>query len=76
MSDVNIEAKRAEARRVIDLLGGTVKTAELCEVTKGAVSQWFNNGIPRTQLKFLKSERPDLFPVDALAADLTPHSQA
>lgn len=61
MSDVNIEAKRAEAKRVIGLLDGTVKTAELCEVTKSAVSQWLNNGIPRTQRKFLMSERPDVF---------------
>lgn len=68
MTDVNIETKRAEAKRVIGLLDGTVKTAGLCEVTKSAVSQWLNNGIPRTQLKFLKSERPDLFAGQAASA--------
>lgn len=75
MSDVNIEAKRAEARRVIDLLGGTIKAAKFCEITKGAVSQWLNNGIPRTQRKFLNSERPDLFPAGS-SADLAPQPQA
>lgn len=51
-----------EAEQVIALLGGTVKTAELCEVTKGAVSQWRDNGIPKAQLRSIKLARPDLFP--------------
>lgn len=48
--------------QVIELLGGNAKTAALCEVTPGAVSQWVHNGIPKTQLKFIKAVRPDIFP--------------
>lgn len=51
----------AEALAVIEQLGGNAKTAEFCEVTPSAVSQWLHNGIPRTQRKFLKATRPDVF---------------
>jgi hypothetical protein len=47
---------------VIERLGGNAKTAELCEITPGAVSQWRHNGIPKAQMKFIKAARPDLFP--------------
>ncbi|RSZ60017.1 hypothetical protein EJB06_07510 [Massilia atriviolacea] len=50
-----------EPGKVIELLGGNAKTAALCEVTPGAVSQWLHNGIPRTQLKYLRAVRPDVF---------------
>jgi DNA-binding transcriptional regulator YdaS (Cro superfamily) len=56
MSESNIEAAK-----VIELLGGNAKTAALCEVTPGAVSQWLRNGIPKAQLKFIKLARPELF---------------
>jgi hypothetical protein len=46
---------------IIDRLGGTTKTAILCEVTAQAVSQWRLNGIPKTQRKFLQAARPDVF---------------
>jgi hypothetical protein len=47
---------------VIELLGGNAKTAELCDVTPGAVSQWLGpRGIPKTQFRFLKLARPDIF---------------
>lgn len=48
-------------KEVIELLGGNAKTAEFCEVTPGAVSQWLRNGIPKAQMKFIKAARPDLF---------------
>lgn len=51
-----------DAREVIANLGGNAKTAQLCEVTPSAVSQWLTNGIPRAQLKYLKAVRPDAFP--------------
>jgi hypothetical protein len=56
MSELN-----SEAVEIIEKLGGNAKTAELCEVSKAAVSQWRHNGIPKTQRRFLKSARPDLF---------------
>ncbi|WP_136420317.1 carph-isopro domain-containing protein [Herbaspirillum sp. ST 5-3] len=47
---------------IIERLGGTAATAELCEVTPGAVSQWKKEtGIPKSQLKFLRAIRPDVF---------------
>lgn len=51
-----------DAPKIIDLLGGTTKTAALCDITPGAVSQWRHAGIPKSQLKYLKLARPDLFP--------------
>ncbi len=50
-----------ETKKLINLLGGTAKTAELCQVTQGAVSQWIHHGIPDARLMFLKLARPDIF---------------
>jgi hypothetical protein len=49
--------------QLIELLGGTAETSRICEVSMAAVSQWKlpKNGIPKSQLKFLKLLRPDLF---------------
>ena len=57
---------------LLQLLGGTVKVAKMCEVEPAAVSQWKKNGIPREQLMFLAARiekeshglvtRQDLFP--------------
>lgn len=46
---------------IIDELGGTNAVADLCHVTKGAVSQWRNDGIPEARLMYLKLARPDVF---------------
>jgi len=46
---------------VIDALGGTAATAQLCQVRMPSVSEWRRNGIPRARLLFLKLARPDLF---------------
>ena len=51
-----------DANTIIDKLGGTSKTAELCEVTVGAVSQWRTaNAIPRARLMYLRAVRPEVF---------------
>lgn len=57
---------------LLQLLGGTVKVAKMCDVEPAAVSQWRKNGIPREQLLFLAARiekeshglvsRQDLFP--------------
>lgn len=47
--------------KIIDSLGGTTRTAEMCEVSPAAVSQWRRNGIPKAQLRFLRLKRPDVF---------------
>lgn len=55
------------ASEIIARLGGTTKTAELCEVSPSAVSQWLADGvIPKPRLMFLKLARPDVF-ADELA---------
>lgn len=59
MSAKNIEL----AAQIIGDLGGTAKTAEMCDITPGAVSQWRRTGIPKAQLNYIKAARPDLFRV-------------
>ena len=47
---------------IIDRLGGTFKTAELCDVAPPSVSEWrANNRIPKARLMFLRLARPDVF---------------
>lgn len=43
----------------INELGGVVKVAAICGITKGAVSQWRKNGIPNAQRNFLKTKFPN-----------------
>lgn len=50
-----------DTQKVIDLLGGNAKTADLWQVTPGAVSQWLTNGLPRAFVKFLQVQRPDVY---------------
>lgn len=47
--------------KIIDDLGGTNAVAEICNVTKGAVSQWRKEGIPDSRLMYLKLLRPEIF---------------
>lgn len=50
-----------EANEVIQRLGGTNKTASLCDVSPQAVSQWRTNGLPKAQRRYLLAVRPDVF---------------
>jgi hypothetical protein len=52
-----------DATKIIELLGGTTRVAEMCDVTPGAVSQWKNNGIPKPWLRFFESQHPEVFKV-------------
>lgn len=62
MTKVNFtKAMNLTDTEIIERLGGTTKTAVLCEVTAQAVSQWRLNGIPKAQRKFLRAVRPDVF---------------
>lgn len=49
------------AARVIADLGGTAQAARFCDVTAGAVSQWRHTGIPKSQLRFIRAARPEIF---------------
>ena len=64
--------KSQEANRIIDALGGTSVAAEIFEVTTGGVSQWRKTGIPKTQLKFIRLLRPDLFSDEPSSAPRSP----
>lgn len=57
----------SEAIDVIKKLGGNAKAAEVCDVSRAAVSQWRHNGIPKMQRRALKAERPEIFPDHATA---------
>jgi hypothetical protein len=50
-----------DSNKIIDLLGGTNAVADLCKVTKGAVSQWRKDGIPSARRMYLLLLRPDVF---------------
>lgn len=50
-----------DPNKIINSLGGTNAVAELCEVTKSAVSQWRKAGIPHSWIKYLRAIRPDVF---------------
>ena len=50
--------------QIIEKLGGVSETARLCEVSRSAVSQWKEKGIPKTQLKFLMLAKPSVFEAD------------
>lgn len=52
---------KEESNRIIDAMGGTVQVARLFSVTKGAVSQWRENGIPDARLMYLRLAYPHVF---------------
>lgn len=56
-----VQHRNSFACAVIDAIGGTSATAQLCEVKLPSVSEWRRNGIPRSRLLFLKLARPDVF---------------
>ena len=49
------------SQQIIETLGGTAETARICDVSMAAVSQWKTNGIPKTQLRYLKLAKPEVF---------------
>lgn len=64
------------ANRIIDGLGGTSETARLCDVKPPSVSEWRKTGIPKTQLKFLKLARPEIFEGIEIEGDMPPAEEA
>jgi hypothetical protein len=53
--------KKKLAEAIIAELGGTKKTAVLCDANESAVSMWKQRGIPRMHLKWLRIKRPSVF---------------
>ncbi|MGE9659257.1 Cro/CI family transcriptional regulator [Snodgrassella alvi] len=41
--------------KFIIALGGVSRVAKICGITRGAVSQWKKNGIPKAQFNYLKT---------------------
>lgn len=54
-----------DKNEIIERLGGTQAVASLCQVTKGAVSQWRKDGIPAAREMYLRLLRPDVFGASA-----------
>lgn len=50
--------KKTEHAKIIEEIGGTVATANVCEVTSQAVSKWKRTGIPKARLMFLRERFP------------------
>ncbi|WP_304675559.1 Cro/CI family transcriptional regulator [Neisseria polysaccharea] len=53
--------KKEEQIKFIRLLGGVSAVADVCGITRGAVSQWQKNGIPKAQMNFLKVKFPNQY---------------
>lgn len=53
---------------IIFSLGGTAAAAKFFEVTRGAVSQWRNTGIPRARLMYLRAKKPKVYKEACLRA--------
>jgi len=53
-----------DSNEIIDRLGGTNSVAEMCNVTKGAVSQWRNDGIPEARMMYLQLLHPEVWDED------------
>ena len=56
--------KNLEHVKIIEEIGGTVATANVCEVSSQAVSKWKRTGIPKARLMFLKEKLPMRFLVN------------
>ena len=54
--------KTNKAEVIVNLLGGTQQTADMCHITQSAVSQWVSKDlIPPARMMYLKLARPDVF---------------
>lgn len=56
-----MNSQEYKPKDVIEAFGGTTEVAKLCEITRSAVHQWRTNGIPKSQLMYLKAMRPKVF---------------
>lgn len=50
--------KTEQQVKFIKELGGVSAVAGICGITRGVVSQWQKNGIPKAQMNFLKAKFP------------------
>ncbi|AHB77575.1 MULTISPECIES: hypothetical protein [Pandoraea] len=62
----------AYAVAVIELFGGTTKTAEFFDIEPPSVSEWKKTGIPKARLQTLQHAKPDLLAAAAKACEPTP----
>ena len=55
MNEINV-------KKVIQMLGGSAKTARFFNIKTSSVSEWITNGrIPKARLLHLQHVRPDIF---------------
>lgn len=60
--------KHTNHSEIIDLFGGSSKTAQIFGISSQAVSKWKRTKIPASRLMCLKLLRPDLFSEEKKAA--------
>lgn len=61
LTELQKQALRDEANRIIDAMGGSSAVANIFNLTVGAVSQWRTDGIPETRMFSIRLLRKDLF---------------
>lgn len=64
-----------EANQVIEAFGGPSKLGALLGISKSAVSQWKQNGIPKTQMRYLRLAHPKVFKESSAPAPTTAVTQ-
>jgi hypothetical protein len=67
----SVDESLTEDVALIEALGGTVATAQLCQVTSQAVSQWRTAGIPKPRRMYLELLRKHR----SLHAEVAQHGQ-
>lgn len=65
-----------EANRVIEALGGPSEAGAKLGISKSAVSQWRKNGVPKTQMKYLRVAHPEIFGGEAVVSPPIPARRA
>lgn len=61
-----------DVKKIIAMLGGTGKVAEMFEIQPPSVSEWIaKNHIPKARMQYLRLARPDVFS-NGVPSDCTP----
>lgn len=58
---LDAKAMHKKDNEFIDALGGVTKVARICGITRGAVSQWRQRGIPKAQRNYLRTLHKEMY---------------
>ena len=56
-----MDSKELKKHRALIEQMGTVPLMAMFDISKGAISQWRSNGIPKARLMYLELSHPELF---------------